>query len=104
MYKRQLLLLAETIDSINADLTLFFSKTLKAEIVVPPGEVTKFLSSEVVSLFSFIRQIVPSIISITSSSEIIFGNPPLNPPSLNASIIKAIIAGPDEVKAKNISR
>ena len=51
-----------------------------------------------------IRKIVPSIISITSSSEIIFGNPPLNPPSLNASIIKAIIAGPDEVKAKNISR
>jgi len=48
-------LLAETIDSINADLTLFFSKTLKAEIVVPPGDVTKFLSSEVVSLFSYIR-------------------------------------------------
>jgi len=41
---------------------------------------------------------------MTSSSESIFGNPPLNPPSLNASIIKAIIAGPDEVKAKNISR
>ena len=97
-------LLAETIDSINADLTLFFSKTLKAEIVVPPGEVTKFLSSEVVSLFSFSKLIVPIIISITSSSERFFGNPPLNPPSLNASIIKAIIAGPDEVKAKNISR
>jgi len=47
---------------------------------------------------------VPNIISKTSSSEINFGNPPLNPPSLNASIIKAIIAGPDEVKAKNISR
>jgi len=41
---------------------------------------------------------------MTSSSESIFGNPPLNPPSLNASMIKAIIAGPDEVKAKNISR
>jgi len=97
-------LLAETIDSINADLTLFFSKTLKAEIVVPPGEVTKFLSSEVVSLFFFIKLIVPIIISITSSSESIFGHPPLKPPSLNASIIKAIIAGPDEVNAKNISR
>ena len=41
---------------------------------------------------------------MTSSSESIFGNPPLNPPSLNASIIKAIIAGPDDVNAKNISR
>ena len=50
---------AETIDSINADLTLFFSKTLKAEIVVPPGEVTKFLSSEVVKFFSLIKRIVP---------------------------------------------
>ena len=38
-----------------------------------------------------------------SSSASIFGNPPLNPPSLNASMIKAIIAGPDEVKAKNIN-
>ena len=85
-------------------LRFFFSKTLKAEIVVPPGEVTKFLSSEVDILFSFIRLIVPCIISMTSSSESIFGNPPLNPPSLNASMIKAIMAGPDEVKAKNISR
>jgi len=41
---------------------------------------------------------------MTSSSESIFGNPPLNPPSLKASIIKAIIAGPEEVNAKNISR
>ena len=95
---------AETIDSINADLILFLSKTLKAEIVVPPGEVTKFLSSEVVIFFSFIKHIVPNIISIASSSERFFDNPPLNPPSLNASIIKAIIAGPDEVNAKNISR
>ena len=30
-----------TIDSISMTYT-FFSKTLKAEIVVPPGEVTKF--------------------------------------------------------------
>ena len=91
-------------DSINADLIPFFSNTLKAEIVVPPGEVTKFLSSDVVSFRSFIKLIVPTIISITSSSESIFDNPPLKPPSLNDSIIKAIIAGPDEVKAKNISR
>ena len=73
-------------------------------MVVPPGEVTKFLSSEVVSFVFFIRLVVPSIISKTSSSESIFGNPPLNPPSLNYSIIKAIIAGADEVNAKNISR
>ena len=93
-----------TIDSINADLTLFFSKTLKAEIVVPLGEVTRFLSSDVDKLFSFIKLIVPNIISITSSSESFFCNPPLKPPSLKASIIRAIIAGPLEVKAKNISR
>ena len=73
-------------------------------MVVPPGEVTKFLSSEVLSFFSFIKLMVPSIISKTSSSESFFGNPPLKPPSLNASIIKAIIAGADEVKAKKISR
>ena len=41
---------------------------------------------------------------MTSSSDNILGNPPLNPPSLSASIIKATIAGPDDVSAKNISR
>ena len=57
-----------------------------------------------VKLASFIKLIVPNIISITSSSEIFLCNPPLNPPSLNASIIKAIIAGPEDVNAKKISR
>ena len=88
---------------IKADLKLLFSKTLSADIVVPPGEDTIFLSSAVVKLVSFIKLIVPKIISITSSSESFFGNPPLKPPSLNASIIKAIIAGPEDVNAKKIS-
>ena len=61
-------------------------------MVVPPGEVTIFLSSAVVKLDSFIKLIVPKIISFTSSSESFFCNPPLKPPSLKASIINAIIA------------
>ena len=72
-------------------------------MVVPPGEVTIFLSSAVVKLVSFIKLTVPKIISVTSSSESFFCNPPLKPPSLKASIIKAIIAGPEEVTAKKIS-
>ena len=38
-------------------------------MVVPPGEVTIFLSSAVVKLVSFIKLTVPKIISTTSSSE-----------------------------------
>ena len=71
---------------------------------MPPGEVTIFFSSAVVILVSLIKLIVPEIISITSSSESFFCNPPLRPPSLRASIIKAIMAGPEDVNAKNISR
>ena len=91
---------AATTASIKADLKLLFSKTLSADIVVPPGEVTLFLSSAVVKLVSFIKLTDPKIISITSSSESCFCNPPLKPPSLKASMIKAIIAGPVDVKAK----
>ena len=92
------------IASINADLKVFFSNTLSADIVVPPGEVTMFLRSAVLKLVSLIKLIVPKIISIVSSSERFFGNPPLNPPSPKASIIRAIMAGPEDVNAKNISR
>ena len=92
-------MLAETTASSKADLKLLLSKTLSADIVVPPGEVTLFLSSAVVKLVSLIKLTVPKIISITSSSESCFCNPPLKPPSLKASTIKAIIAGPEDVNA-----
>ena len=92
------------IDSIKADLKLLFSNTLKADIVVPPGEVTIFFKSFVEILVSINNKTVPKIISSTNSSERFFCKPPLKPPSLKASTIKLTIAGAEDVKARKISR
>ena len=97
-------MLAAIIASIKDDLKLLCSRTFNADIVVPPGEVTIFLNSVVPISVSLKSNIVPKIISITNSSESFFVNPPLKPPSLKESTIKAIIAGADEVKDKNISK
>ncbi len=66
-----LLFLAANIASINVDLKLFFSSIFKAEIVVPPGDVTIFLKSEIVKLDSFNKERVHS--KKNNAKELILG-------------------------------